>query len=204
MLRATNTVATFIPTGFAVSAPDSPRRAVRSNASHVRGVTRARTRRHRLVEQLAVELLSQPFDQILRASTAWRIKRLTAAGRDGRFAGGPGVEPGVAGDPLEPRPEAPARIVLAGPHLLGQLEQDALRDVLGVGLLQIPLSAPAIDPAAVPVGELGPGGQVGGTAGASRVGALVCDSTDSSAAILFRVPAFSDAAGTGGSRKTAR
>src|SRR5262245_2253961 len=44
LLRATKTDATFMPSAWAASAPDCPCSAVRSNASHVCGRTRIRTR----------------------------------------------------------------------------------------------------------------------------------------------------------------
>src|SRR5262249_21960884 len=44
LLRATNTVATFMPSFRAASAPDSPPTASKRNASHVCGCTRSRTR----------------------------------------------------------------------------------------------------------------------------------------------------------------
>ena len=44
LLRATNTVATFIRSRCATSAPDRPSTASRWKASHVRGSTRSRTR----------------------------------------------------------------------------------------------------------------------------------------------------------------
>src|SRR5204863_241042 len=83
---------------------------------------------------ILVELLSQPLHQVLAGRDLLeQVEGQTAAGRDGRLAGRGGVQPGVPGDRLQPRPEAPVRVVLERPHLLGQLEQDPLGDVLGVG-----------------------------------------------------------------------
>src|SRR5262249_48606148 len=52
-------------------------------------------------------------------------------------------------------------VVLERLHLLCELEQDVLRHVLGVGLLEVPLPAPGVDLAAVALRELGPGLLVG-------------------------------------------
>ena len=171
LLRATKTVATFMPRAAAASAPDCPCSAVRSNASHVRGATRSRTR------AIASSSNSRSNSSSSRRTRSSRLDRLeqldglAAAGRDDRLAAGPGVAPGVAGDGLQPGPEALRRVVVERPHLLRQLEQDALRHVLGVGFLEVPLPAPGVDLAAVALGELDPGGLVrAGPAGAWPAG----------------------------------
>src|SRR5262249_22597730 len=50
------------------------------------------------------------------------------------------------------------------PHLVGQLEEDVLRHVLGVRFLQAPLAAPDVDLGAVVIDEFRPNGLVGGIA----------------------------------------
>src|SRR5262249_11321741 len=62
----------------------------------------------------------------------------------------------------QPAAEAARRIVFEGTHPGGQLEQDVLRGVLGVGFLEVVAAAPVIDPRPVAVYELLPGRLVGG------------------------------------------
>src|SRR5262249_5451852 len=70
------------------------------------------------------------------------------------------VVPGVLRQRPQPGPEAPRRVVLEVLQLLGQLEEDDLGDVLGVGRLEGPGATPAVDLAAVVFHELAPGGLV--------------------------------------------
>ena len=65
-------------------------------------------------------------------------------------------------DRLQPGPKSLLRVVAKGLHRPQQLEQHGLSDVLGVGLLQPPLAAPALDPPPVPLDELGPCRLIGG------------------------------------------
>ena len=114
--------------------------------------------RHGLVEQFAVELLLQPPDQVVPGlDRLEQFQGQAAANRDARLAAGPRVAPGVAGDGLEPGPEALRRVVDERLHLLRQFEQDVLRQVLGIGPLEVPPAAPGVDLAAVALGEHGPG-----------------------------------------------
>ena len=61
---------------------------------------------------------------------------------------------------LEPRPEAPRRIIDEGRHQAVELQQDLLGDVLGIGLLESPAAAPVEDLGPVAGDEIAPGGLV--------------------------------------------
>ena len=62
------------------------------------------------------------------------------------------------GDRFQPPAETALRIVGEVAELAGKLQQDLLGDVLGVGVLQPPLSAPAVNVTAVVLDELVPRG----------------------------------------------
>src|SRR5262249_4995365 len=71
------------------------------------------------------------------------------------------ITPGPMGEGLQIGPEAPGWIVGERAHLLSQFQQDGLGHVLGIGVLQVPRAAPAINVPAITAYEFGPGSLVG-------------------------------------------
>src|SRR5262245_66317357 len=61
---------------------------------------------------------------------------------------------------LEPAAETARRVVGENAQPLGELHQDVLGHVLGVGVLELPLPAPAVDVPPVTLDERVPGGLV--------------------------------------------
>src|SRR5205823_5227539 len=77
------------------------------------------------------------------------------------------VAPGAARERAEIATKTQRRIVTKRPHLLSQVQQDVLRYVLGVGILQLPLPAPTVDPMSVALDEFPPDGRLIGGLGKS-------------------------------------
>jgi hypothetical protein len=66
----------------------------------------------------------------------------------------------MVGDCFEPAAEPLGRVVAERLHGANQLQQHVLGDVLGVGFLEAPAAAPAVDAGALTADELRPGGLI--------------------------------------------
>ena len=66
------------------------------------------------------------------------------------------IEPGMVGDRFEPAAETAAGVVFEIAELARQFQQDILSHVFRIGVLQIPLPAPAINVPAVVLDEFIP------------------------------------------------
>ena len=66
------------------------------------------------------------------------------------------------GDGLQPRTKAPRGVVDEILHLGQEQHEHALGHLLGIGILELPVAAPLVDPPAILVDELAPGILVGG------------------------------------------
>ena len=91
------------------------------------------------------------------------------------------VAPGVVGHRLQPAAEAARGVIGKGPHSGDQFGEHLLGYILGVGLLEAPLSAPGVDAGAVAEHERTPGRPIRGVlaqpaeqrgAGRRRMGAV--------------------------------
>ena len=70
------------------------------------------------------------------------------------------IPPGVVGNRFEPAAETALGVVCEIAKLAGKFQQDLLGYVLGVGVLQPPLPAPAVNVTSVVLHELVPSGVV--------------------------------------------
>ena len=163
LLRATNTVATFMPSTLAASTPERPSTASRRNASQVRGSTRMRTR---------ADASSSSSRSAASARRLARSSLASTADRRSRAASPPLPWPGLRclarwsrqawWVTVLSQARKLRRVVLKVVHPRRELEEHLLGHVLGVGLLHPPGLAPRVDVAAVPADELRPGGRVTG------------------------------------------
>ena len=118
---------------------------------------------HRLLEQLLVIGLVQVADQV--DPRLHRVEQIN----DGQIGCTPDtadliadeVAPATRRQGAQPTPEAPRRVIREVGQVPDQLEQDHLRDVLGIGILEPPPQAPGVDLWAVSVDERRPGRLIG-------------------------------------------
>ena len=85
-----------------------------------------------------VEGLLQALGQVLAGlhGIEQLLEAAVSASLHGRPPRGHEIAPGMLGDGFQPGPEPLGRVVGEGLQLGGELEQDGLRNVLGVGLLE--------------------------------------------------------------------